>query len=74
LTAQKVQLSLARLFDPQARKVQDPPIKGLREPKEEVASDRKELPSKIIDLLNDLNNKVVKMEKNVQNQQNMHAN
>jgi hypothetical protein len=73
-TAQKVQLLLARLFDPQARKVQDPPVKGLQEPKEEVASDREELPSKIVDLLNDLSNKVVKMEKNMQTQQNMHAN
>jgi hypothetical protein len=33
-----------------------------------------ELPSKIVGLLNDLSNKVVKMEKNMQTQQSMHAN
>jgi hypothetical protein len=65
--AQNVQLPLARLFDPQARRPQDTPIKGLQEPKEEVAADKEEFPSKIVDLLNELSNKVVKMEK-------MHAN
>jgi hypothetical protein len=72
--AQKVQVPLDRLFDPQARKTQDSQGKALQEPKAEQETNKEEFPSKIVGLLNDLSNKFVKMEKNMQTQQSMHAN
>lgn len=62
------------MFDPQARRVQDPPIKALQEHKDEAKADMQEVPSRIVGFLNDLSNKVVKMEKNMQTQQSMDAN
>jgi hypothetical protein len=47
----QVQPYFLRLFDPQARRVKDPPIKGLQEPKEEVEASREESPSKIVELV-----------------------
>jgi len=74
MAAHQVRPPFSRLFDPHARRVQDPQAKGLPEPKEEVEANKEELPAKIFDLLHDLSNKVVKMEKNMQSQQNVHTN
>jgi hypothetical protein len=74
LAAQKVQLPISRLFDPQARQVEDPPVKGLQEHKDEVEVDREELHSNIVGMLNDLRKKIMKMDKKMRTQQNMHAN
>jgi hypothetical protein len=63
--AQKVQVPIDRLFDPQERKTQDSQGKVLPEPKVEHETDKEVLPSKIVGLLNDLRNKFVKMEKNM---------
>lgn len=59
MAAKNVLAPLSRLFDPQGR--------ISLEPKKEKQEDVEELPSRFVDLLQDLSNKVVKLEKNLQN-------
>jgi hypothetical protein len=60
ITARKGQPSHSRLFDPQGRASQ--------EVKKEATDENSEVPSRFVDLLQELTNKMIRLEKNLQNQ------
>lgn len=59
------------LFDPQARRTQDPSTQALHIPKEEIEAD---IGTKLLGLMSDFSNRLVKVEKNTQTQQNLFPN